>query len=107
MKDYLAMTDFEINKRVLKLHLGMEPLCHAHDADGRSVSNKVFHWYDFCNNPSDAWGVIFKNKISIDSWHDSDEWTADRGPIYASGENPLRAAMIVFLMMKDAEKGHG
>ncbi len=58
-----------------------------------------------CNNPADAWPIIKENMISIINL-DEDEWGA-RGMAYCKSkraihENPLRAAMIVFLMMQDA-----
>ena len=71
-----------------------------------------------CNNPAAAWPIIINNKISIVSL--DNKWIA--APVdtvidgitgdsevcfYASSDavfdsNPLRAAMIVFLMMQDA-----
>ncbi|MGW0940909.1 phage protein NinX family protein, partial [Streptomyces sp. NPDC002666] len=68
---------------------------------------------DYCNNPADAWPIITENNISLIfdnpssvmatsncvGWHSDEE-----PPIHSSSNNPLRAAMIVFLMMKDAEK---
>lgn len=68
---------------------------------------------DYCNNPSDAWPIITENHISIEL----DEGCLAEAYIlesYASGnkadriscidQNPLRAACICFLKMKDAEK---
>lgn len=82
---------------------------------------------DYCNNPADAWPIIVENNISIShvicrysstslSYNprhldDSDDvfkiftFTGDIGDV--SSRAALRSAMIVFLMMKDAEKGHG
>lgn len=75
--------------------------------------------FDPCNNPSDAWQIIIDNKISIVSL--DNKWIA--APVdtvidgitgdsevcfYASFDavsdvNPLRAAMVVFLMMKESK----
>jgi len=58
---------------------------------------------DFCNNPSDAWPIIVENRISIvDPISLDGLWTAfvfdkDVEPDICH-KNPLRAAMIVFLM---------
>ncbi|EFU2669866.1 DUF2591 family protein [Escherichia coli] len=104
--DYSQLSDFEINKRVFKAIVGAKPLGYPHNADGRSVGNEVngnYRWYDYCNNPADAWPIIEKYRISIINL-DEDEWGA-RGVAYCKSkraihENPLRAAMIVFLMMQ-------
>lgn len=67
-----------------------------------------------CNNPSDAWPIIVGKKLSL--INADDKWlcvpedepingvTGDAVHMIYSGdgvehENPLRAAMIVFLMM--------
>ena len=70
-------------------------------------------WVDFdpCNNPSDAWPIITSSDINL-SKHKADEyWFAftraeDLGvsEFKCKDSNPLRAAMICFLKMKDAEK---
>ncbi|MEK8410619.1 DUF2591 family protein [Escherichia coli] len=104
--DYSQLSDFEINKRVFKAIVGAKPLGYPHNADGRSVGNESngnYRWYDYCNNPADAWPIIEKYRISIINL-DEDEWGA-RGVAYCKSkraihENPLRAAMIVFLMMQ-------
>ncbi len=114
--DYSQLSDFEINKRVFKAIVGAKPLGYPHNADGRSVGNESngdYRWYDYCNNPEDAWPIITENKISImfDStdtryegeyheWCDAISSCQKFGIQYQS--NPLRAAMIVFLMMQDA-----
>lgn len=68
--------------------------------------------FDPCNNPSDAWTIILKNEISLNSRCANGEWKAQifirRNDIvdeYAScwDKNPLRAAMIVFLMMQEEQ----
>ena len=70
----------------------------------------------FTKSPEDAWPIILgygicitsptvgrKKKIWSASWNeDGGRWSS--GDIKHGDENPLRAAMIVFLMMKDAEK---
>ena len=64
-----------------------------------------------CNNPSDAWPIIVENEISLISpeANGSKAWRAGifdlelviKRPINSYNANPLRAAMIVFLMMKE------
>lgn len=101
--NYEDMSYMQINKRVARA-LNLDWNAVASDGliiDGRSLS------VNYCNNPSDAWPIIVENGISIDFWGDS--WGAD---IQLDGEvafehldkNPLLAAMICFLKMKDAEK---
>ncbi|MBO9090037.1 phage protein NinX family protein [Escherichia coli] len=111
--DYSQLSDFEINKRVFKAIVGAKPLGYPHNADGRSVGNEVngnYRWYDYCNNPADAWPVIAKHQISICAYERNNPgmkneywWEADRFCEFITVDNnPLRAAMIVFLMMQDA-----
>lgn len=103
MKDYSAMSDFEVNLLVAKSALNFDQLsstqclnkAHVQWADGVN-----WHKFDPCNNPSDAWPLIVGNEISICKW--SGGWSADKGALCrVHHNNPLRAAMIVFLMMKD------
>ena len=59
---------------------------------------------DFCNNPSDAWPIIVENSISIVKspdgiWGASDLYRK----ISFWGRDPLRAAMIVYLMMQEVQ----
>jgi len=112
MKDYSAMSDFEINREVA-LNLGAKDLgdgifvgeYRRYDI-GERVKNKFK--FDPCKSWGDAGPIIQENKINID-YRES----VKAGPmasqsghkeVYAVDKNPLRAAMIVFLMMKDAEK---
>ena len=101
MKDYSAMSDFEINLAVGKI------------ASPNFLRN-------YCDNPADAWIIITGNKISIIHDGGENEYTACDGFKFESGcwdlastpehyhthTNPLRAAMVTFLMMKDRESSH-
>lgn len=111
MKDYSKMSDFEINKEVA-LSLGIEVVGWDGKIYGgleRNIDNvtSVIGVIDYCNNPSDAWPIILENNIWIQPdmigdgfWHCMD----CNDDIHAKDKNPLRAAMIVYLMMKDEEK---
>lgn len=118
--DYSKLSDFEINKRVLAIKSGIKPLGYAHNADERSAGivdvSKNYHWFDFCNNPADAWPIIVANKISLHAPRYKEGWMADfTGSdddvndgfnvdyFESHNANPLRAAMIVFLMMQGDE----
>lgn len=108
MKDYSALSDFEINALVAHHEFGGYETCDGavyvdSKAGGENVV-PVSGIFDPCNNPSDAWPVIIGNKIGFcTAWND---WYAHDDRKYCnfiSDKNPLHAAMIVFLMMKDGE----
>ena len=108
MKDYSEMSDFEINKAVAAC-LGVEVQEWNGKIFGgidRNIDNvtSVVGVIDYCNNPSDAWPIIKSNHINI-GWAGDEEWfarTVHTPKVFDT--NPLRAAMIVYLMMKDKEK---
>lgn len=112
--DYSKLSDIEINGRVLHFITNGKAirLQQASVASGET---------DYCNNPADSWSIIVQNGISmIIDWDEDGEsiddstWTAttninkswcdEREPGFESTDkNPLRAAMIVFLMMQESE----
>lgn len=106
MKDYGKMSDFEINKAVATA-LGM-------DVSGATEENNMMYDYvrDVCNNPSDAWPIMKESLIGVTpdedgvTMHFYGDWTAMAHckNLQFTDKNPLRAAMIVYLMMKDEEK---
>ena len=117
--DYSKLSDYEINRRVLALKSELKPLGYDDRVDKSSAGvvdiNGYYHWYDFCNNPADAWPIIQENGISV--VRDYDEWVALAGVESRHGEadhfshcyqkapdKPLRAAMIVYLMMQEGER---
>ncbi|HAJ8914853.1 TPA: DUF2591 family protein [Escherichia coli] len=115
--DYSQLSDFEINVAVFEA-------IHNGSPDYKEGKNGAMVFISFegdivnvdavevevergsfnpCANPADAWPIIEKYRISIINL-DEDEWGA-RGVAYCKSkraihENPLRAAMIVFLMMQ-------
>ncbi|EDR2652711.1 DUF2591 domain-containing protein [Salmonella enterica subsp. enterica] len=81
------------------------------DINGFRSSNG--NCFNPCNNPEYAWPIITENKISImfdstDTRYEGEyhEWCDAISSCQKFGiqhqSNPLRAAMIVFLMMQDA-----
>ncbi|HCR0925035.1 TPA: DUF2591 family protein [Klebsiella aerogenes] len=94
--DYSKLSDIEIDTMVSK------------------ICSPEFH-RNYCRNPADAWPIIIGNGISL--YHDNGNWQAEMtyyAPVGAFGtdetcskfvddKNPLRAAMIVFLMMQEAK----
>lgn len=117
--NYAQMSDFEINRKVLEIELGVKALGYAHAADGVSagwVRSNQYHWYDYCNSWADAGPIIAENQISL--VFDADRmieppahWVmcrhvnnnGDVAEHYAQPNKPLRAAMIVFLMMQEGK----
>lgn len=126
MKDYASMSDFEINKLVAiangyphddcdiaKLN---NPMVGVEWDDDTDYATKTL---DYCNNPADAWSIIVQGGISLikctvgsGCWSaeiitDIDEATDNLFQCQSSFDyqdaNPLRAAMIVFLKMKEVE----
>ncbi|WP_336804054.1 phage protein NinX family protein [Erwinia aphidicola] len=66
--------------------------------------------FDPCNNAADAWPIIAENMIALNPvklFVGGHRWFASKGDSdlseKASDENPLRAAMIVYLMMQESE----
>ncbi|HCR2016749.1 TPA: DUF2591 domain-containing protein [Enterobacter asburiae] len=120
--DYSQLSDFEINKLVAYA-LGNADVGRPFDEisgtacrftvfknsglnrEGEIVMRPMIVTKDFCNNPADAWPIIEGNRISIRNryegdWKAENEWGESRFHVSC---NPLRAAMIVFLMMQDAK----
>lgn len=100
MKDYASMSDREIAEKVGKA-IGLHSI-----AGDLYIKNGVWTRFDPCNNPADAWPIILSNKIGINPGTSSDKWAAHycNWDIAIVDANPLRAAMVAFLMMKEGEK---
>lgn len=118
--DYSKLSDFEINSAVhnalMKEPYKIEFLGNDRIRWVRGPTNvttgKVEYskksLKDYCNNPSDAWKIIVDNGISLQcivvNRHEK-TWRAQLKPAYVkhrmNHKNPLRAAMIVFLMMQE------
>ena len=109
--DYSQLSDFEINRMVGDIIFKGFWACKP-----ETSGNNTNKWYygntdttfeplnplpDYCNNPSDAWPIIVENKINVYASEGPDfmPWMAGCNSIMVSHKNPLRAAMIVFLMM--------
>lgn len=128
MKDYAIMSDFEINAEVFEALHGGAP--DYKEGDGGAMILISYEWYvvggdavemeverglfNPCNNPADAWPIIVSSRISImfdgtDPQYEGGhhEWCDAISPSQKFGiqhqYNPLRAAMTVFLMMKEGE----
>lgn len=96
MNKYTELSDFEINKKVAeKLGLNFK--------DGVVVKNGEWFYFDPCNNPSDAMPIINEYGISLIYQDRKFQFATNDGNIECCIANPLKAAMIIFLCMKDAE----
>ncbi|HCZ9066199.1 TPA: DUF2591 family protein [Proteus mirabilis] len=131
MNKYTELSDFEINKKVA-IALGIEgnfwisekegdfdkeipsdergPIWNTREYAVLSYIPSNGNIFNPCNNPSDAMPIIIENLISlmVDMSEDREStwWCASdisNGITSRYKSNPLRAAMEVFLMMKDAE----
>ena len=121
--NYEKLSDFEINK-LIAVKLAPNG-CIVINESPRSDSEVVVttengegctknSYVDYCNNPSDAWPIIHGNDIMLNPNCADELWKAEQGfrekpsgfydVATAHNKNPLRAAMIVYLMMKDEEK---
>ncbi|MGE6417987.1 phage protein NinX family protein [Alteromonas macleodii] len=116
--NFSELSDFEINKTVAE-SLGMnarkKSSCVNHGEGESAVSvgfGGCMRAFDPCNNPSDAWSIIVDNEISIEkNSRNTEYWRAitweqingsEFRPIeQCADKNPLRAAMIVYLMMQE------
>ena len=120
MKDYSKMSDAEIAMRVACAIDDVEVDCNgkpkfAVDCYMCNSSNSIkwlrvgrheFDLFDPCNRPSDAWPIINRERIGVYPSEGPEfmPWIAAKNAISVTDKNPLRAAMIVYLMMKDEEK---
>ena len=118
--DYSKLSDFEINKAVAatlwpkcKTHnVGIQEPCVCVINDG----GPVYSNYDPCNNPNHAWPIVTSKHIAVYpvscmnqnlDYDMTGDWVASFSSSILSGadhkhKNPLRAAMIVYLMMEAA-----
>lgn len=130
MIDYSKMSDDEINGLVIDRLVTSGDLTYDHDdcsgklyvsggwCWGAGVKTNLFkdgkpfithhngRKLDFCNNPADTWPIIESKKISLTYHQSRGEWSAifNSENISMHG-SPLRAAMIVFLMMQEETNG--
>lgn len=86
MNKYIELSDFEINELV-SFNLGY-------------VHTKSF---DPCNNPSHAMPIIKECGISLIYQDRQFQFATNDGNIECCIANPLKAAMIIFLCIKDSE----
>jgi hypothetical protein len=110
MTDYSKMSDKEINIAV-SIALGAKEVVpdlymtddRRFDFDLPKRGKPSVFFFDPCNSWADAGPIIYSNRIGIREY---DGWWEGRSyiPEHAiCDKSPLRAAMIVFLMMKEPQ----
>jgi len=102
--NYAEMSDFEINRAVaIKSNMNCIFPRSAPPVVG-VLSGECYITYDPCNSWSDAGPIIQREFIAINpvmkGWCASSD---DDAEMYFTHENPLRAAMIVFLKMQEGK----
>lgn len=118
MKTWNDWSDLEINRKVAEV-LGKKVVQHSMMFEGKvwviEGDNGIERLPDYCNDVVHAWPIMIKHHISIDLCSPT-RWLvygvdvpmdnrhyAYSGKIHTFDKNPLRAAMIVFLMMNGVE----
>ena len=115
MKDHSKMSDFEICGYVSMHEHGFswiefddEMSSHVKCGNEGSPGFAIVEVKDYCNNPSDAWPIIvsmISGGCIVQMLKAGVIVTLQGGGrIQVMDKNPLRVAMIAFLMMKDEEK---
>ncbi|AND13532.1 TPA: DUF2591 domain-containing protein [Proteus mirabilis] len=112
MNKYTELSDFEVNKKVAE-KLGLAYEVTRYGVVTRMSNKEQWREFNPCNNPADAMPIIIENEISLifdtgcKEWAAGDAYWVDGYEWQVGGavrkNNPYRAAMEVFLMMKDAE----
>lgn len=114
---YKEMSDHELSSQILEikvLEMGykawVRPTLPHNGGSTNAYCADTLENFDI-NNPADMWPIIVENSIEISPLYSGEwcvscisEYTYEEYPIYSlwySDKNPLRAAAIVFLMMKD------
>ncbi|HCT1398670.1 TPA: DUF2591 family protein [Morganella morganii] len=103
MNKYRDKSDFEINKAVAECKYGIGCTGKTQGGDVIVFTDSFTAVFDPCNNPADAMPIVIENGIS--SLFNGDEWicSVQYTEFLSINESLYRAAMEVFLMMKDAE----
>lgn len=111
--NYAEMSDAEVAKLVA-IRLGAEEIVPGLLMD---IENKIRYdveppkrgkpgkfFFDPCNNPADMCPLIVENGIAILPYGRNGLWMAAAAGVRHHHKNPLRAAAIVYLMMKEEGK---
>ncbi|WP_420517102.1 phage protein NinX family protein [Proteus mirabilis] len=107
MNKYTELSDFEINLLVAQSVLPetqYDVIKQTMDIIQFLVDGSFgYRFFDPCNNPADAMPIINEYGISLIYQDRKFQFATNDGNIECCIANPLKAAMIIFLCMKDAE----
>lgn len=117
--DYSKLSDQEINMAVAEILFPDRPVIESKSRPPCAciTGHEPSKWADYCNNPADAWPIMAENKISVMWMTTEKEWCAwANGDLeegcwewsycpdeYHNDDNPLRAAMLVYLQLQEAK----
>ncbi|ELI9035824.1 DUF2591 family protein [Morganella morganii] len=101
MNKYRDKSNFKINKAVAVNINGADAVVEKFGRIYISDSDAMVS-FGPCNNPADAMPIIIENKIDLTHLV-GDMVCAKHKEYWCIRKNPYRAAMEVFLMMKDTE----
>lgn len=104
MTDYSKLSDDELSIKVVECKFGFS--CYMQNGRVRALNPDGDDFYFDINNPLDSWPIILESKVSLNPYDNSDEWFATTDTsFFVDDKNPLRAAMIVYLMMQEQNNG--
>ncbi|PHM51489.1 phage protein NinX family protein [Xenorhabdus sp. KK7.4] len=112
--DYSKLSDFEINKMITERMNISNYMYYDNESDYviwvvpsnhsyEGFTSKKGREFDPCNNPQDAMPIIINNGISLIFQDKKFEFATNDGEIECTLDNPYKAAMVIFLHMKDME----
>lgn len=113
MNKYTKLSDFEINRRIAEMDTKNRYVYFEKEQTiFRKFNNGQTQKFNPCNYPADAMPIIIENSIAIRPYKTATPvaFNAEIGEFYGHtvyNENVLRAAMELFLLMKDAENNSG
>lgn len=100
MNGYNKYTDLQINELVATR---LKKKCLLTEESVLAYMDSGYRTFDPCSNPSDAMPIINEYGISLVYQDKQFQFATNDGNIECCIANPLKAAMIIFLCMKDAE----
>lgn len=103
MNKYRDKSDFEINKAVA----AFDGMVRYNVVESEEKIYTSFEEFNPCNNPADAMPIVIDNGICMNYIDKDIGWCAyhfdeEKGELEIYDKNYYRAAMICFLIMKDA-----
>ncbi len=100
MNSYNKYTDLQINELVATR---LKKKCLLTEESVLAYMDSGYRTFDPCNNPTDAMPIINEYGISLIYQDRKFQFATNDGNIECSVSNPLKAAMIIFMCIKDAE----